>query len=497
MPEEFEPFRPADALPGNDPFDRVIERYWSLVLSVCRAQVSDHHEAEDAAQETFIKFMRHREQITGNVGAWLTATARTTAIDHVRRAIRQRARREGWVDSPARAAADPKATLSGHAVRRMLSAALLEIDSEAAELLVSRYLEAQPLRVIALQKNISIPTLSRRSSQALDQLAAVLGEMGVVGAGSLPLTVYLANLREADDGWTDDYYRDNGLSYATHRFPEATDAFPGWDRPLRVGMSLSYINHINFTENGFNSPVEFQARPSQWIDHPGVQLVGVIEPRTSHYGLVESTLRDFELNAGLIDITDVESLQTLDVILMPNRLTYLPQYVRPVLKAVRSGVGLFQEGNASCTRDGAAHDPDLCEYLLARPPVLQYCSGKTPGSLVGHSLPVPGTVVNPHPAFPWLGRGQEVTLLSCGTVYRPAAHATVIALRDEPLRAADDPSEPYYRYPGALAGPIGQGRAVIINMVVGDSVFGDAEQCPKRMLETLAWLAEPRRELPA
>ena len=494
MPDSPPPPRPNPELAGLDTLDRAIERYWSLVLSVCRAQLADHHEAEDAAQETFIKLMRHRDRITGNVAAWLTATARTTAIDRVRAAIRQRERRERWVDSPARAAAEPRQALAEQAVRGLLPQALLELDPAAAQLLTERFVQDQPLRVLAGRRDVSVPTIGRRIAKGIDQLATVLTDMGVLGADTMPLTVYLTSLGEAGTeagDWGRDYYQDSGLRHATHLPPAASENFPGWDRPLRVGLSLSHYNDHHHNRRGFNSSLALQARRSQWVDHPGIQLVGVIEPRTSHLGPIESTLRDYELNAGLIDITDTEALATLDVLIMPHRLFHIPRFIRPVLAAVRSGLGMLQEGHCGNFISGASgnDDPDLCAFKMARPPVEFYCTSIRNGSVVGHNLPVPATVLTAHPATPWLGRGQSISALSCCDLIDPADGVTVIAARDEPLQAVKNPRRPPLRTPVVLAGSIGRGRAVYLNMVLGDTVFGEPAVGHARLVDTLAWLA--------
>ncbi|MEM8737943.1 MAG: sigma-70 family RNA polymerase sigma factor [Planctomycetota bacterium] len=488
-------------LQGGDAalFNTFVEQHWPLVISVCRAQLHDEHEAEDAAQETFLKLARHRESIRGNVVAWLTTTARTTSIDRLRRLIRERRRREQWTYSAARAAATPDTQVVAHAARAHLPEALLELDTDAAELLIQRYVHHKPLRVIAKDVKpwgVSIATLSRRAAEAVEQLAIVLEGMGVFGAGDLPLAAYLADLRGPDSGgFAEAYTGDAGLVQSVS-FPgrEATP-FPGWTRPMRLGVSLSHQNHARLSRMGFQTPLSYQTRATWWIDHPGVDLVGLIEPGTLDYAETEATLREYEIHAGLIDITNAAGLRTLDVIIVPNRLIYNRRFLQPIIAAVEAGVGVFREGHFASHDD--PHDPDLSRFHLAHPPLEQHCTGGVYGSLVGHGVPVAAHVVNRHPAMPWLVPGQPLTVGSCGAVFRPTEDATTIIVRDEPIQGRNmgfPPLLPPTHAPAVHAGQLGRGRVVMCNASNADSVFGGPKRREERFLQTLAWLAEPRRE---
>lgn len=54
---------------------RVVDRYWSKVLRVCRAHSRSEHDAEDAAQETFLQFLEADRTRIVDVESWLAAVA--------------------------------------------------------------------------------------------------------------------------------------------------------------------------------------------------------------------------------------------------------------------------------------------------------------------------------------------------------------------------------------------------------------------------------------
>ena len=52
-------------------FRALTQRYQSMVFATCRRVLRSQADAEDAAQETFLKFARAAATIRGNAAAWL------------------------------------------------------------------------------------------------------------------------------------------------------------------------------------------------------------------------------------------------------------------------------------------------------------------------------------------------------------------------------------------------------------------------------------------
>ena len=72
----------------------IITRHGAMVYSVCLRILGDHHEAEDAAQVTFILFCRSARKLSRAtiLPGWLAKAARTTALNARRRVLARRAR---------------------------------------------------------------------------------------------------------------------------------------------------------------------------------------------------------------------------------------------------------------------------------------------------------------------------------------------------------------------------------------------------------------------
>jgi RNA polymerase sigma-70 factor (ECF subfamily) len=67
---------------GGDAFRELVERHKGMVMACAYGILKDHHEAEDAAQESFVKAYRslHTLHDPSDFHAWLMTIARNTAL---------------------------------------------------------------------------------------------------------------------------------------------------------------------------------------------------------------------------------------------------------------------------------------------------------------------------------------------------------------------------------------------------------------------------------
>src|ERR671918_2683145 len=76
---------------GGDPtaFQALVERYRSMVYRVAYQSAGNHHDAEDIAQEVFIKVYRSLDRFRqdAQLTSWLYRIAMNACIDHRRRQL--------------------------------------------------------------------------------------------------------------------------------------------------------------------------------------------------------------------------------------------------------------------------------------------------------------------------------------------------------------------------------------------------------------------------
>jgi RNA polymerase sigma-70 factor (ECF subfamily) len=159
-------------------FDDLVRRTESRVRSVALAILRDRSDAEDAAQEAYLRAFRRASSYRGEgaVGAWLCRIAVRSAHDALRRAGRQRRLVERA--QPAGASGDdpgshdPAETLRG---RTEVESALRSLADEEREALVLKEIAGMTYREISESCGVPLGTVQSRIHRARQRLADVLG----------------------------------------------------------------------------------------------------------------------------------------------------------------------------------------------------------------------------------------------------------------------------------------------------------------------------------
>jgi len=113
-------------------------RYGDLVVGRCRSLLRDDADAQEAAQEVFLKLWRYRDAFRGEASptTWLFRITTTTCLNRLRT---RRRRPEDPVEDPPGVAVD---TLLGAVeTRRLLDVALAEEDEGTVAALVYHYVD--------------------------------------------------------------------------------------------------------------------------------------------------------------------------------------------------------------------------------------------------------------------------------------------------------------------------------------------------------------------
>jgi RNA polymerase sigma-70 factor (ECF subfamily) len=470
-------------------YDRLVEEFRPLVYSVARRYLRDPNDVEDAVQETFLKLARRIEAVTGSLAGWLTTAAHSSCVDLIRRAVRQRRRREGL-------AVAGRGVLEHRAIHEQihlkLHQALLELDSASRDLLIARFFRKEPVRSLAAQRKTSTATICRRVDTALQNLAAIFRDMGIESVDDTVLAAHFGETQIAGD-------RGEGLRFAPdwRELPSlnSTSAAIRPDRPIRVGTFLSYESAKVKLRHGMLNKMEHQVWSTQLITDPTFELVGIIQSSTSHLPPIERTLRDYGVVGGLIESTDSDAMRTLDVILLGVNFAITEIEAQAIVRAIRSGVGLLKE-----LWVGAYHPTDLPdspkmrELSLAMPPWGAY-----------HTQPACGqsttaTVLEEHPLLPGLKTGDTFTITpACGPVYRISPGSQLLMTKG-PVLSPDQHRVPGLgpmRLPAFIVGNLGEGRVVVSNIFSQFELAAHLSVSPQEyLLRLLRWLAQPgRREL--
>ena len=474
--------------------EQVVGHTRPLVASICRRVLLREQDVDDAVQQTFLRLLRHAATIEGPPEAWLATTARNACIDVARRDAREKRRRDRLAREPS---ADRPAAFRREAVRAKLPAATATLGDADRELLRQRFGEGLPLRVIAGRLGVTVPTASRRVAGVLERLVKVLREMGVFDADAVSVASLFGDPAAVERAAGCDAVG-QGLRIATDwrsalgRAATSGGALlPGWSRPVRVGVFVSYASIVRPDgHSGILAPAEWQVSLTKWMGRGPVELVGLIEPGTSAHGPMEAALREHELTAGLIDGDDLYGLRTLDVIYLGLNFHAGPAVIRAVRLAVEEGVGLHNEAWTGTDTIPPDND-DLRAIYLSATPVEAYHTNP-------HNIRVPAIFERPHPAVPSAG-DHSAFASSCTPVFRPRDDATVVFSK-RMVGLGGQPPHPAIREGGRVptvlvCGTLGRGRVVVNGFLHNDRLAGGLSMPMDRaVVDMLTWLAEPRRD---
>jgi len=163
------------ALGGNEGAFRVlVDRYAGVVHGVALARLKNAADAEDVAQETFIRFYQHLDQMAyrRHIGPWLVRVARNASSDLLRKRLRD-AGRPGPAETAQAHVPDPVR----EEMHRILWEQIEHLDADAREVLVLRYFMKKKAREIAALLEITPDAAAKRLQRARDELGRRLTDV--------------------------------------------------------------------------------------------------------------------------------------------------------------------------------------------------------------------------------------------------------------------------------------------------------------------------------
>ena len=169
-------------------FDELYERHWDRLYRYCQYRLRDRHEAEDVAQEAFVRAWRSMPAFGGdrNFYPWLRVVAANLCTDALRRRSRSEPAAELDLDSLQGVEHPETARLEREDDRQMVRQALARLNARHQTALLMREDEGLAYEEIAARTGVSTATVESllwRARQAFRR------EFTVLSAGQACLAV--------------------------------------------------------------------------------------------------------------------------------------------------------------------------------------------------------------------------------------------------------------------------------------------------------------------
>jgi RNA polymerase sigma factor (sigma-70 family) len=181
---------------GNDAvaLEALVQRHGGMVWGVCRRLLSNHHDAEDAFQATFLVLVRKAVTIRPRemVGNWLYGVAHQTALKARATAAKRQARERLVAALPEQEARQPDQDL-WRELQPVLDQELSRLPAKYRAALVLCDLEGKSRKEAACQLGLPEGTVASRLARARTLLARRLARHGVAVLGGTLAAVLAQN----------------------------------------------------------------------------------------------------------------------------------------------------------------------------------------------------------------------------------------------------------------------------------------------------------------
>lgn len=174
-----------------------------MVLGLCRLLLRDHHEAEDAAQQTFVS--AYRSMLRGNeprdAAPWLAAIARNECRARIKKRMRAPVALDGELEEQLADPVDLAEQTDRRAELAALTAAIAELPERQREAVALRDFLGLSYEEVASTLSVSVPVVESLLFRARRKLRDTVQTVPRYAAGlvALPLAIRGAFSRELPD----------------------------------------------------------------------------------------------------------------------------------------------------------------------------------------------------------------------------------------------------------------------------------------------------------
>ena len=165
---------------AGDPstFDPIVQTYQDRIYNLCYYLLGNPQDAEDAAQEVFIKAFRNLKDFRpeASLYTWLYRIGVNTCLDHKRKSRPDALKDESLAEGLASNEPSPEQSYQSKEIGQAINSALNQLSKNSRAVIVLKEIEGLPYEDIAEVLNTSVGTVKSRISRAREELRRLLRE---------------------------------------------------------------------------------------------------------------------------------------------------------------------------------------------------------------------------------------------------------------------------------------------------------------------------------
>ena len=157
-------------------FEAIVLRYQDRIYNLCRYMLQDPRDAQDAAQDVFLKAYRGLKDFRpdSSLYTWLYRIAVNTCLDYRRKSRREALRNEPLTEDLPSDEPFPDQLYESREIRESIQLALQKLPEKLRAAIVLREIEELSYEEIAEVLHTSVGTVKSRISRAREQLRHLL-----------------------------------------------------------------------------------------------------------------------------------------------------------------------------------------------------------------------------------------------------------------------------------------------------------------------------------
>jgi RNA polymerase sigma-70 factor (ECF subfamily) len=160
----------------QSPFEWIVKKYQDRIYNLCRYLLVNPQDAEDAAQEVFLKAYRKLKDFRpeASLYTWLYRIGVNTCLDHKRKARSESIKDQSFAEELPTAEPSPERRYQSKEIGQAIRVALEQLSKNSRAVIVLREVEGLSYEEIAEVLNTSVGTVKSRISRTREELRRLL-----------------------------------------------------------------------------------------------------------------------------------------------------------------------------------------------------------------------------------------------------------------------------------------------------------------------------------
>ena len=157
-------------------FEYIVQTYQDRIYNLCRYLLGHPQDAEDAAQDVFVKAYRKLKDFRpeSSLYTWLYRIGVNTCLDHKKKSRPEPLKDESLAEDLPSAEPSPERSYQSQEIGRAINSALEQLSKNSRAVIVLKEIEGLSYEEIAEVLHISIGTVKSRISRTREELRRLL-----------------------------------------------------------------------------------------------------------------------------------------------------------------------------------------------------------------------------------------------------------------------------------------------------------------------------------